>query len=84
MIIDFCSFLELLVLGKEGTSMISKNDLGRWGVVVPDGLPFDVFCVMCQITGYLNQTTLQKPTKKDLAVVPDELLVEVADLIQSW
>jgi hypothetical protein len=64
--------------------MITKNDLDRWGVEVTDGLTFDVFCVMCQITGYLNKTTSQKPTKKDLALVPDELLVEVVDLIKSW
>ena len=64
--------------------MISKNDLNQWGVSVTDGLTFDVFCAMCQITGYLNKTTPQKPTKKDLALVPAELLKEVADLIKEW
>ena len=64
--------------------MITKNDLGSWGVEVTDGLTFDVFCVMCQITGYLNKTSPQKPTKKDLTLVPEEWLAEVADLIKAW
>lgn len=64
--------------------MITKNDLNQWGISVMEGLTFDVFCVMCQITGYLNKNTMQKPTKKDLALVPDELLTEVADLIKGW
>jgi len=64
--------------------MITKNDLDRWGVEVTDGLTFDVFCIMCQITGHLNKNTQQKPTQKDIAIVPPELLIEVADLIKAW
>lgn len=64
--------------------MITKNDLDFWGVTVTDGLTFDVFYVMCQIAGYLNKTIPQKPTKKDLALIPPEFLVEVADLIKEW
>lgn len=64
--------------------MITKNESGLWGVQAKDGTPFDVFCIMCQIAGYLNKTSPTPPTKKEIASVPKEWLADVADLIRSW
>lgn len=63
--------------------MICKNDLGSWGVQA-EGLDFSIFVTLCQVCGYLNKLSPEKPDKEAILGLPDGCLGEVEDIVLGW